>query len=101
MPQREPLRRGKSLLAREEDVPESGLALFKRGATLRRNRRSQVGGISPPTPDPGEKKSKSMGCFGDIPGPRDAWVMYYYALTVCVPSFLLASCGTLLNMPLR
>ncbi|OBZ68586.1 Chitin synthase 5 [Grifola frondosa] len=49
-PQRGQLRRGKSLLGREEDVHESGLALFKRGATLRRKKHTEstVAVDSPP-----------------------------------------------------
>ncbi|TDL20946.1 glycosyltransferase family 2 protein [Rickenella mellea] len=85
------LRRGKSLLARDEDVPESGLALFKRGATLRR-RRSQQGGPNP-SENAGQSR-KSGGCLGDIgPGPKDAWMIYCYILTIWAPSFLLNSCG--------
>ncbi|KAI0049267.1 glycosyltransferase family 2 protein [Auriscalpium vulgare] len=82
-PMRDTLRRGRSLLGREQDVHESGLALFKRGATLRRKR------LAAPEPEPQRRK----GCFSNIPGPHDAWVMYCYLLTACVPSFLLRSCG--------
>ena len=41
-PQRAPLRRGKSLLARDEDVQESGLTLFKRAALHRRRSMSSL-----------------------------------------------------------
>ncbi|KAI0319028.1 glycosyltransferase family 2 protein [Amylostereum chailletii] len=84
-PQREGLRRGRSLLARDEDVHESGLALFKRG-TLRKKR------AAPPTPEPEALQSR-RGCFSNIPGPHDAWVIYCYVLTACIPSFLLRPCG--------
>ncbi|KDQ15672.1 glycosyltransferase family 2 protein [Botryobasidium botryosum FD-172 SS1] len=77
------LRRGKSLLAREQDVAESGLSLFKRGATLRRKRQP-----SPVTPS-GEK-----GCFKNIaPGPKDAWMVYSWLITCWIPPFLLSTCG--------
>src|SRR6267142_1639136 len=83
-PNRAPLRRGQSLLGREEDVHESGLALFKRG-TLRKKRQS-------PT-DTDEAAERRRHCLGNIPGPHDGWVMYCYLLTICVPPFLLRSCG--------
>ncbi|KAH9081758.1 glycosyltransferase family 2 protein [Lactarius deliciosus] len=84
-PHRAPLRRGRSLLGREEDVHESGLALFKRGTTLRRKRQVPTDVEEPP--------SRRRGCLGNIPGPHDGWVTYCYLLTVCVPPFLLRSCG--------
>ncbi|THH30224.1 hypothetical protein EUX98_g3956 [Antrodiella citrinella] len=87
-PQRGALRRGRSVLDREEDQHESGLALFKRGATLRR-RKSQSAVNSDPPPKP-----KSRGCLGDIgPGPKDAWFIYCYVLTCFIPPLLLRVCG--------
>ena len=86
VPQREGLRRGRSLLARDEDVHESGLALFKRGTTLRKKR------APAPEPEP-ETPQKRRGCFSNIPGPHDPWIMYCYVITACVPSFLLRPCG--------
>ena len=84
-PQRANLRRGRSLLAREEDVHESGLALFNRG-TLRRKKTAS----SSVEPKPKDKK----GCFDNIgPGPKDGWFIYCYILTCFVPPFLLKSCG--------
>lgn len=83
-----PLRRGKSLLAREEDVPESGLSLFKRGATLRRRNKANNARVEPGVPAP------KRGCFDNIgPGPKDAWFIYCYLLTACVPPFVLSSFG--------
>ncbi|KAI0035167.1 chitin synthase-domain-containing protein [Vararia minispora EC-137] len=88
VPQREGLRRGRSLLARDQDVHESGLALFKRGATLRRKRTAASASVDPePTP------KKSRGCFSNIPGPHDGWVIYCYILTGCVPNFFLKAVG--------
>ncbi|KDQ62928.1 glycosyltransferase family 2 protein [Jaapia argillacea MUCL 33604] len=79
------LRRGKSLLGREEDVHESGLALFKR-STLRRRKSAPVA----PPPQPTKKK----GCFDNIgPGPKDGWFIYCYLLTCCIPPFLLSLFG--------
>ncbi|KAF5346147.1 hypothetical protein D9758_009944 [Tetrapyrgos nigripes] len=83
------LRRGKSLLGREEDVQESGLALFKRGATLRR--RKSVSSATVPMMEP-EKKNRS--CLGDFaPGPKGPWMVYCYLLTFFVPTFLMRACG--------
>ena len=56
-PQRGQLRRGKSLLGREEDQHESGLALFKRG-TLRR-KRSSAGAAANPGEPPKSRDRKS------------------------------------------
>lgn len=83
------IRRGRSLLGREEDVHESGLALFKRG-TLRR-KTSQVASTSTvPVDIPKSHRS----CLGDIgPGPKDGWYLYCYLLTCYIPGFLLRSCG--------
>lgn len=83
-PQKPNLRRGRSLLARDEDVHESGLTLFNRG-TLRRKKT---------TSSSVEPKPKSRGCLSDIgPGPKDGWFIYCYLLTCLVPGFLLRSCG--------
>ncbi|KAI0082135.1 hypothetical protein K474DRAFT_1703153 [Panus rudis PR-1116 ss-1] len=82
-PQPANLRRGRSLLGREEDVHESGLALFKRG-TLRRKKTASSSA---------EPKAKK-GCLDNIgPGPKDAWFIYCYILTCFVPPVLLRTCG--------
>ena len=81
------LRRGKSLLAREEDVHESGLNVFRRG-TLRRRRQSSS------SQAPILDKSPRTGCLGDFaPGPKGPWMIYCFLLTCFVPPFLLRSCG--------
>jgi chitin synthase len=79
------VRRGKSLLGRDEEVGEGGL--FRRtGNTLRRKHA--------PSPTPRADDEKSGGWFANIgPGPKDYWFIYCYLLTCCVPRFLLASCG--------
>ena len=86
-----PLRRGRSLLGREEeDVHESGLALFKRGHTLRRKRLPTV----PPTSSLPDVKKKKRGCWTG-PGPSGPWMIYCLIITILIPSFLLKSCGEL------
>ncbi|KAJ7761213.1 glycosyltransferase family 2 protein [Mycena maculata] len=96
-PQREALRRGRSLLAREEDVHESGLALFKRGATLRRKRSSAAAPLnptSPTTPATPTKPKLRTSCLGDYaPGPKGPWMLYCYLLTACVPPPMMRACG--------
>ncbi|KAF9469532.1 glycosyltransferase family 2 protein [Collybia nuda] len=82
------LRRGRSLLAREEDVHESGLALFKRGATLRRKRPQST--LSPAPNQPPEMKKR--GCYTG-PGPSGPWMMYCWIITACVPPFVMNTCG--------
>ncbi|KAF8956068.1 chitin synthase [Flammula alnicola] len=81
------LRRGRSLLAREEDVHESGLALFKRGHTLRRKRQPSTT-TSPTLPD----VKKKRGCWTG-PGPGGPWMTYCVILTILVPSFVLKPFG--------
>ncbi|KAF8170637.1 chitin synthase-domain-containing protein [Mycena galopus ATCC 62051] len=89
-PQRDALRRGRSLLGREEDVHESGLSLFKRGATLRRKRSSASAPLNP-TPAPPKRRES---CFGDyVVGPKGPWMLYCYLLTVCVPPPFMHACG--------
>jgi chitin synthase len=87
------LRRGRSLLAREEDVNESGLALFKRNATLRR-RRTQTQ-LSVPPPVSNDKKRR--GCWKG-PGPGGPWMTYCLLLTIFIPGFLLRSCGRFISL---
>jgi len=83
------VRRGKSLLGREKDNPESGLAQFKRRTTLSRRKSQTHGAPSTPSDD------KKNGRFFDniAPGPKDAWMIYCWILTCCVPPFLLNTCG--------
>lgn len=87
-PQRAPLRRGKSLLGRDQDIAESGLALFKRSATLRR-RQSKATLQS----DVDGDRHNDRSCLPDIPGPKDPWMIYCYVLTICIPGFLLKTFG--------
>ncbi|KZT01163.1 glycosyltransferase family 2 protein, partial [Laetiporus sulphureus 93-53] len=82
VPQTQLLRRGKSLLGREEDVHESGLALFKRGQTQRRKK--------VPEPDSTPKRT-CMDRLG--PGPKGPWFMYCFIITCLVPPPLLRLFG--------
>ena len=92
VPTQPQLRRGKSLLARDQDVAESGLSIFKRGGTLRR-RVSAANAV----PQPPREKPKS-GFWDHIgPGPKDAWMIYCWILTCCIPPFLLSTFGTSSN----
>ena len=88
-PQPEQLRRGRSLLGREQDQHESGLAIFKRSATLRRMRTpSSATNLATP---PQEKKKR--GCWTG-PGPGGPWMTYCYIITCLVPPVLMRACGT-------
>ncbi|CEL54318.1 chitin synthase [Rhizoctonia solani AG-1 IB] len=85
------IRRGKSLLGRDEEAGEGGL--FKRhGNTLKRR---VVNAQGSPTPNKDELPEEPKGSWVDRigPGPKDCWFMYCYILTCCVPKFLLSSCG--------
>ncbi|SJL02973.1 related to Chitin synthase 5 [Armillaria ostoyae] len=84
------LRRGKSILGRDEDVHESGLSLFKRGTTLRRKRQVTSPSQSPMLP----QEKKKSGCLGDFaPGPKGPWMVYCYLLTCYIPTPLMRGCG--------
>ena len=92
------LRRGKSLLARESDdtEPQSGLHIFKRGATIRR-KASQANSRGPNAAQSNRSGGGSyrnhedgVGCLGNFaPGPKDAWMVYCFLLTCWVPGFVL------------
>ena len=80
------LRRGKSILAREEGaVAESGLSMFKRGATLRRpnNRRNHSASTQPGRAKPAHAHKAPLGI----------WMIYCICLTACFPSPLLKCFG--------
>ncbi|BGP14711.1 hypothetical protein JCM10213_006208 [Rhodosporidiobolus nylandii] len=81
------LRRGKSILAREEGMAnETGLSMFKRGGTLRRPRKdgAQVlpGGAYERSRKAKQKKE-----------PLGAWMIYCKIVTACLPAPLLACFG--------
>ncbi|KAG2022600.1 chitin synthase [Coprinopsis cinerea AmutBmut pab1-1] len=84
--QRDTLRRGRSLLAREEgDVNESGLNIFRRAQTLRRKKAAAA---APPPDAPKPKR----GCWKG-PGPGGPWMTYCLIVTFWMPNFLLSVCG--------
>ncbi|KAF8664601.1 hypothetical protein AX16_000701 [Volvariella volvacea WC 439] len=87
------LRRGKSLLAREEDVHESGLHLFK----LRKRTSASATHAQQPSnqsePKKKEESPKKRLCWKDVPGPVDAWMMYCLIITIFIPGFFLKSFG--------
>lgn len=92
------LRRGKSVLAREEGMAqESGLSMFKRGQTLRRaNNSKQSGGAGVANAIralPGgahEQRHRAKAQQRQHIGP---WMLYCRILTVCCPSPLLKCFG--------
>ncbi|KAF7336695.1 Glycosyltransferase family 2 protein [Mycena venus] len=84
------VRRGRSILGREQDsdVRESGLAIFKRTATLRRKPKTVE------TAPLDSADSKRSGCCGDYaPGPKGPWMLYCYLLTCLVPVATMRMCG--------
>ncbi|CAO1634466.1 unnamed protein product [Parajaminaea phylloscopi] len=74
-----PLRRGKSILGREEDQVETGINFLKRGVSLRRSR-SQARKEIPRDLSETPTKQSSIA-----PGPVGPWMIYCYALTICCP----------------
>ncbi|TKY85684.1 hypothetical protein EX895_005224 [Sporisorium graminicola] len=75
-----PLRRGKSILGRDEDQVETGINVLKRGVSLRR-KQSKSGKASKEVPrDLGESKTSRIA-----PGPVGGWMIYCYILTICCP----------------
>lgn len=79
------LRRGKSILAREEGmVNESGLKMFKRATTLRR---------------PGNARANSESSMNekvpvkDVKQPLGIWMIFCLTLTLCCPAPMLSCFG--------
>ncbi|WWC87585.1 uncharacterized protein L201_002475 [Kwoniella dendrophila CBS 6074] len=81
----------------DETDHQSGLNIFKRGATIRR-RASQATPRQPPTGAQSNRagagstrdSEEKFGCLGNFaPGPKDAWMVYCYLLTFLVPGFVL------------
>lgn len=96
------LRRGKSLLARDEDVQETRINMFARGATLRRKRHApSVSATATNAAGPGGASTPpKTGLFKNIaPGPVDVWMIYCWFLTICIPPFLLRVCGECSSVP--
>ncbi|KAG8690522.1 Chitin synthase, class 3 [Ceratobasidium sp. 395] len=87
------LRGGKSLLGRDEETGEAGLFKRSNGNALRRKHPPSAQGG--PTPNLDEAtETRKPGFFDNIgPDPKDAWFIYCYMITCCVPRFLLSSCG--------
>lgn len=76
-----PLRRGKSILGREEDQVETGINFLKRGVSLKRSRSQATrGGKEIPRDLDAPVKKSSIA-----PGPVGPWMIYCYALTICCP----------------
>ncbi|CEH16098.1 glycosyltransferase family 2 protein [Ceraceosorus bombacis] len=71
------LRRGKSILGRDEDQVETGINILKRGVSLRRSRSQSRKDV--PAPDAVSRRSKIA------PGPVGPWMMYCYVITICFP----------------
>ncbi len=80
------LRRGKSILGRDEDQVESAINVLKRGVSLKRSK-SQAGKREVPR-DLGDYKQSSIA-----PGPVGPWMIYCYVLTICCPSPFLRCFG--------
>ncbi|KDN45587.1 glycosyltransferase family 2 protein [Tilletiaria anomala UBC 951] len=80
------LRRGKSILGRDEDQVESAINVLKRGVSLRRSK-SQGDKREVPR-DLGDYKQSSIA-----PGPVGPWMIYCYILTICCPSPFLKCFG--------
>jgi len=84
------LRRGKSILAREEGMAnETGLSMFKRGATLRRPNNKSGGGLQA-LPGGAYEKRRAAKVTKEPLGP---WMLFCLAVTICCPSPLLKCFG--------
>ncbi|WFD42437.1 chitin synthase [Malassezia psittaci] len=81
------LRRGKSILGRDEDKVESGIHFLRRGVSMRNT--------APGNPiQPGKSEPPKAGLFDDIaPGPVGCWMVYCWFVTICIPSPVLKVFG--------
>lgn len=82
-----PLRRGKSLLGRDEDQVESGINILKRGVSLKRRASQQHRKEVPQELGDAVKQSRIA------PGPVGPFMMYCYILTICCPGLFLKAFG--------
>ncbi|BGP38745.1 Chitin synthase, class 3 [Rhodotorula kratochvilovae] len=94
------LRRGKSILAREEDMAtETGLNLFKRGGTLRRPGSGSGSGGGGGAGKLGKKNAHPGGAYERAQKakmqkkPLGAWMIYCKIVTACFPAPLLRCFG--------
>ncbi|WFD06047.1 chitin synthase [Malassezia vespertilionis] len=75
------LRRGKSILGRDEDKVESGIHFLRRGVSMRRTGR---GNPDPAQGDAAQAAPVKEGCMENVaPGPVGVWMIYCYFLTIC------------------
>ncbi|PWN92740.1 hypothetical protein FA10DRAFT_224898 [Acaromyces ingoldii] len=81
------LRRGKSILGRDEDQVESSLNILKRGVSLRRSRSQSRKEVPRDLDESTSYRSKIA------PGPVGPWMMYCYVLTICCPAPFLSVFG--------
>lgn len=81
------IRRGKSILGRDEDQVESGINILKRGVSLRRRASQQHRRDVPRELDDVGKQSRIA------PGPVGPWMIYCYVLTICCPGPFLSIVG--------
>lgn len=84
------VRRGKSILGREEDRQlETAINVLKRGVSIRRHQPDSGAKDKTEVPrDLGEFKPSSLA-----PGPVDAWMIYAFTITCCIPPGLMSMCG--------
>ncbi|GAA5852682.1 hypothetical protein JCM8547_002588 [Rhodosporidiobolus lusitaniae] len=81
------LRRGKSILAREEGMAnETGLSMFKRGGTLRRPKKGGMQALPGGAYEKGRKAKAQKQ-------PLGAWMIYCKVVTACFPAPLLRCFG--------
>lgn len=88
------LRRGKSILAREEGMAnESGLSFLKRGATLRRNKHKKEHMGATLDEVKAQKKLQSKTVPEGEKAPLGPWMIYCYVVTFFMPGVLLKAVG--------
>lgn len=67
--------------------------MFRR-ATLRRRQSTNRAPDGTQTNRVDTGNDESYGCLGDFaPGPKNAWMVYCYFLTICIPNWMLKSVG--------
>ena len=82
------LRRGKSILGREDDKVESGIHFLRRGVSMRRTGRGN------PDESRGEAAAPKPRAFDWIaPGPVGPWMVYSWLVTMCITSPCLTMIG--------
>ncbi|TIB97764.1 kinase-like protein [Wallemia mellicola] len=94
-PQQSALRRGKSVLGREDPGP----SLLRRQTKRQKSTSVDTPGNGPTGTEPVTAKPSKLSAYSSIPGPKGPWMLYCFIITCFIPNFALKLFG--INTPER